>query len=139
MKYTSFINNLKEKQKLESAKITKILMSSQFLILYIVTLLKCSSNFFYSDYFKEFGMYFIKDDIYLGLMVMIGVVFNFLSRVSMGKIYNLFGLKMCYFLNIILEIFCALFLLFGATNKVFFGLFMMTNRVSSGSFSLFEI
>lgn len=108
------------------------MLSLGFWCLYLVTISKSFTNFYYGEYFKEIGMYLIRDDMFITKMAMIGSVVNFLSRFSMGYLFKLFGLKCLYCLNVFLEMVESVVVIYFGTTRLGFALFLFIFRASEG-------
>lgn len=112
--------------------IWSVVWSYQFVLIYLVTLIKTSSNFYYSCEMKGIGLVLIGDDKFVTNTISFGILMSFFMRLSMGFIFQLFGLKMTYLTNVLLEIIDMVLLFFGGRSKSFYFMFIMCNRLSSG-------
>ena len=123
-------------KSLNEASVKSAFLSMGFLSIFVLSVAKSFSSFFFGENFKEIGLYLIKDD---RLITNIGLVtggVNFLVRFSMGKLYEKLGLKLLYLFNMAGEVMCALTLLFWGRSKLGFTLFTVIWRCSSGKGSL---
>ena len=111
----------------------EIVRSWTFIFLYFVTISKSFTNFYYAEYFKEIGMYLIKDDMFITHMAMVAGVVNFLSRMSMGYTFKIFGFKFLYCFNVVLEMLESLAVLYLGDTRVGFAAFLIFLRGSGGT------
>lgn len=113
------------------------LFSLAFLSVYLLTSAKSFSNFFYGQNFKEIGMSLIKDDSLITNIALFAGLFNFAIRFSMGRLNDIFGIKMLYLINMGIEMLISLVLIFYGDTFLGFSLFTIGYRMSSGKvFSL---
>lgn len=114
----------------------EVLFSVGFLSVYLIAAVKGCTNFMFSGLFKEFGMYFVKDDLFTSQCAIIGIFLNLITRFFMGKITEKLGIKWVYVLNMVLELLCSSTIYFFGGNKIGFFFFIAFSRVSSGNYPL---
>lgn len=109
-----------------------MIASCQFALIYAVTLIKTASNFYYSCEMKQFGLILLGNDKFVTDCISYGLLMSFCMRLSMGVVFKLLGLKVAYLVNLVLEITGNTLLSFGGERQLYFFLFIVCNRVSSG-------
>ena len=112
--------------------VSSILFSTEFLLVFALTSIKSFSGFFYGENVKEIGNYMIEDDLFVTKVAMLGAFLNFLMRFSIGKLYEIFGIKMLYAINMILEMVQSLVLIFFGKTYLGFTIFILIWRASLG-------
>ena len=116
----------------DNPQIVRLLFSADFIVMYLITLLKTSSSFYCSAEIKTIGMLLIGDDAFLTKIILGGILLSMSTRLSMGWIYNFFGMKMTYFVNLLFELLSVVFLFFFGHRKLGFAAFGIFTRISSG-------
>lgn len=121
-----------ETSKPDPALVKAQLYSSKFLLLFLITVIKGSINFYYSNETKLIGMRMVHDDLFITYSTVIGIVINFLFRLTSGKLEDWVGFGGMYFLNIFLNI-CTSFTPFLIPNpKIALCVFITFQRTSNG-------
>ena len=108
------------------------IFSFKFLVMYMITLIRTLTCFYYGGEFKYFGMFLINDDAFLTKVALGAFVLNFLMRLSVGKLYESFGLTCMYFVNIIINLGMSVSLLFYGHSYTAVFMFICFQRLSSG-------
>ena len=111
----------------------QVLCSIGFFSVYLIAAIKGCTNFMFSGLFKEFGMYFVKDDFFTSQCAIIGIFLNLITRFYMGKITEKVGIKWMYIINMILELLCSSTIYFFGGSKIGFFFFIAFGRISSGT------
>ena len=120
-------------------QLKKIMLSSPFIIIYLITLIKTTSNFYFSAEIKTLGMFYVNDDYFLTNIISVGIFFSFFTRLAIGMIYNYMGMRLTYFINILFEMLCSVFLFFSGHSKTGFLIFVLCSRISSGKNKIYLI
>ena len=119
-------------QPISKPSISTVLFSTEFLLVFLLTSIKSFSGFFYGENVKEIGNYMIEDDLFVTKVAVVGAFLNFLMRFSIGKLYEIFGIKMLYAINMMLEMSQSLVLIFFGKTYLGFTVFILTWRASLG-------
>ena len=125
--------NLETIKRIENKKnpsVNDILTSWPFVVVFILSFIKSFTNFSYNGLSKEFGMYFIGDDMFITKMSLAGIVISLFFRFNLGRIYNSLGIRMTYLINYIVEILCGIVLLIYGENKMGFTIYLFLNKLS---------
>lgn len=112
--------------------IWEVILSRQFMLIYLIALIKTSSNFYFNCEIKVFGLFYIENDKSVTNIVCYGIFVSIFMRLGMGYVYKLLGLKMTYFMNLVFEMLTCYFLYFWGHFQLGFFLFVISNRVSAG-------
>lgn len=108
------------------------MFSKDFFIIFSVSAIKCGTCYIYGSLFKEIGIYFINDDIFVTMTAIIGMLLNSFLRFFMGKLIRFFGIKKVYIINVlILAIGNISMVNFGNIKKGFF-FSLIINRIGQG-------
>ena len=116
----------------EKMSLMKVLFSRQFIIIFLISYFKTSTNFFYSGEMKIYGMMLINDDMFITKACLVGIVFAIIMRLSTGRLFKRLGFKGTYLVNIGFEMCSSMLYFFLGTHKLFFGIAVLLVRTSTG-------
>lgn len=119
-------------EKVKKDLIWKNIFSFKFGIMYLITLIRTLTCFYYGGEFKYFGMFLVNDDAFITKVALGAFVLNFMMRLSVGKLYESFGMTFMYFMNIVINLGMSLSLLYYGHSYTAVFLFICFQRLSSG-------
>ena len=125
------INTTSDSYIIEKKEIN-ILFSNNFNIVFLVSAARTCSNLLMGSLFKEIGLSLLNNDRFLTIIGIAGILINIFTRFSISHLHKFFGLKLMYFLNLLIEILSLLFLAFLGKNKIGFCVFFALNKISCG-------
>ena len=97
-----------------SIELKKEFLSLNFLLLFISSISRNTSNLYYIDQYKYIGLGIVKNDELLSFTFSFGAFFNFLGRVVCGMLWNHINIKVFYIIALVLNIFnCIVFIFIG--------------------------
>ena len=123
----------------EKMSLMKVLFSRQFIIIFLISYFKTSTNFFYSGEMKIYGMMLIHDDMFITKACLVGIVLAIIMRLSTGSLFKRLGFKGTYLINIGFEICSSMLYFFFGKHKLFFGIAVLLVRTSTGMLFCFYI
>jgi Na+/melibiose symporter-like transporter len=124
---------IKKENTQPAEPVLKVLFSFGFISVFLVSGFKICTNFIYAGCFKDYGIYFLKDDQFSSTMALIGTFFNITVRIFMGKITDSLGFHLTYIINLTFEFLVPFLFYFYGTHKIAFAIALFILRSSSGS------
>lgn len=100
--------------------------------MYLITLCKTAVNFYYGCEMKFLSLQIVDDDALVTLVVMVGLILNFLIRLSVGKLEEFFGFANLYVINLILNLLNSLLPLIIEQKLAKLVLLILLQRTSNG-------
>lgn len=134
-------NRQEEEEKMQQMEdevkkklVKKNIFSFKFLVLYMITLIRTLTGFYYGGEFKYIGMRLINDDNFITQVAMGAFFLNFMIRFLFGKMHEKFGILCLYYFNIITNFLMSFSLL--VLDRSYTGVFLLIcfQRIASGIF-----
>ena len=136
--YKKAIKKTKKKQKKQI--IIYLLLSRNFFLIFFINLIKCRTCIVYGKLFKEIGIYFIDDDLFVTITAIVRMLMNSVLRFYMGAITEFLGIKYTYFFNLFILILANISMINIGTFKqgFFVSLIINITRVEYKIFSFLD-